>query len=168
MATNLTPWVRNLDGDTGPLIMLGLFQAGSDQEIKKGEILKLSTTYFEPIEADEALGAVMAVANEEIKTGDRAGYYEVIVPRPGDVFRFELAAAAAIAIGDQYGYSTSQKVASGASNKHLTAVGQENYPVKQGHLSDGEIHDAGTTVRSIGYGLFTWVLADSYYAALVK
>lgn len=168
MASNKTTFIKNLlTGDTKPLIMLGLFQAGSTQAVKRGEILELSGGNWIPLDADQSMAGVIAVANEEIKAGDLAGYYEIIIPRPGDVFEYELAAAGATAVGTNLFYSTSQKVTVSTGNNQLgEAVGQENYPDKQGHLSDGEVGDRGVTVRSQSYVRMTFVKAASYYAVL--
>jgi hypothetical protein len=167
MATNKVAWVKNLNGSPGPLIMKGLFQAGATQAVKKGEILELDSGNWIPLNADQSMAGVIAVANEEIKSGDRAGYYEIIVPRPGDVFEFELATAAATAVGTALYYSTSQKLAASGSNILAYAVGQEHYPQKQGHLSDESSGDAGTTVRTTSNVLVSITKAASYYAALV-
>jgi predicted RecA/RadA family phage recombinase len=167
MATNKATWIRNLNGHCEPLVMLGLFQAGATQAVKRGEILELSGGNWIPLDADQSMAGVIAVANEEIKAGDRAGYYEIIVPRPGDVFEFELAAAGATAVGTALYFSTSQKLTvTAGSNVIGNAVGQEHYPQKQGHLSDEPGGDAGTTVRNTSYVRMTFKAAASYYAAL--
>jgi len=171
MATNRATWIRNLDGATEPLIMLGKFAAGASQAIKRGEILELTgntNTEWVPLDSDFDPAGNLAVANEEIKSGDRAGYYEIIVPRPGDVFEFELAAAHACELGHELFYSTSQKLAVTGTNELGVAVGQENYPQKQGHLSDEPGGDAGTTIRSTSYVRMHFKTAGSYYAFLVK
>lgn len=171
MATNKTPWLRNLDGASEPMVMLGNFAAGSTAAIKRGEILELTgntNTEWVPIDSDFNAAGNLAVANEEIKAGDRAGYYEIIVPRPGDVFEFALASATAIALGASLYYSASQTVATSGSNAIGTAVGQAHYPQKQNHLTDDGGPDSGTTIKSTSYVEMTFDVAGSYYAALVK
>ncbi len=168
MAKNKNPFLYNLiTGDTKPLKMLGRFQAGATQAIKRGELLELSGSYWIPLDADQSMAGVIAVAAEEIKSGDRAGYYEIIVPRPGDVFEFDLAAAGANAIGTAVYFSTSQSVTiTTGSNQLGTIVSQDHYPQRQGHLADDASGDQGTTIRSAAYAGITIKAAASYYAAL--
>ena len=171
MATNKATWVGNLDGATEPLIMLGKFKAGADQAIKRGELLELTgdtNTTWVPMDSDFDGAGNMAIANEEIKSGDRAGYYEIIVPRPGDVFEYAYDSATNPSAGDAVYWSDSQTVASSGTNGLGTVVGQEHYPDKQGHLADDASGDAGTTIRNTSYVRFTFDLTGSYYAALVK
>ena len=164
MASNKATWVGNLNGAAEPLVLLGIFEAGATHEVKRGEILNLVTTWHSG--TDTAVSGIVAIANEEIKSGDRAGYYEIIVPRPGDVFEFELATAAATAVGTAMYLSTSQKLAASGSNILAYAVGQEHYPQKQGHLSDAPGGDAGTTVRTTTHVRVCFKAAASYYAIL--
>lgn len=168
MAENRTPFLRNLiTGDTKPLIMLGLFQAGATQAIKRGELLELDTGNFVPLDADQSMAGVVAIAAEEIKSGDRAGYYRILVPRPGDVFEFELAAAGANAVGTVVYWSDSETVTITAGSNQLgTIVSQDHYPQRQGHLADDASPDQGTSVRSASYAGITILAAASYYAAL--
>ena len=171
MATNHTRWVGSLNGASGPLIMKHLFQAGATQAIKRGELLELtgdSSTAWVPLDSDFAMNGNIAIANEEIKDGDRAGYYEIIVPRPGDVFEFDLATAAATTIGSLLYYSSSEKVATSGTNALGVAVGQEHYPDKQGHLADDASGDAGTTVRSTSQIRMTITENASFFAALQR
>lgn len=167
MATNKARWVRNMNGADRPLVIYGKFQAGATQAIKRGEILELSSTNWIPLDADQAMAAIIAIANEEIKSGDRAGYYEIIVPRPGDIFEFDLAAGSAIAIGTALYWSSSEVLTvTAGTNVVGYAAGQEHYPQKQGHLSDGEGGgDAGTSIRSTTKVLMTFKEAVSYYKA---
>ena len=170
MATNKTTWVGNLNGATEPLIMLGKFAAGASVPVKRGEILELTgntNTEWVPMDSDFDMAANVAIANEEIKSGDRAGYYEIIVPRPGDVFEFATTAAQH-AISDDFFYSDSQTLALTGSYAIGYSVGQEHYPQKQGHLSDESSGDAGTTIRSIAYARIVFKLAASYFAAFNK
>ena len=169
MATNHVRWVGNLFGAAEPLIMLGKFQAGATKAIKRGELLELTgdtNTAWVPMDSDYSMAANVAIANEEIKSGDRAGYYEIIVPRPGDIFEYEIATPAATAVGTALYWSSSEKVAATGTNQLGTAVGQEHYPQKQGHLADDASGDAGTTVKTCAYVRMTIKAAASYYAAL--
>lgn len=168
MATNQARWVGNMYGATEPMIRLGNFQAGSTQAIKMGEILEFTgatNTAWVPIDSDFSMSGNVCVANEEIKSGDRAGFYEVIVPRPGDIFEYDLAAAGSTAYGTALYYSSSEAVTvTTGSNILGYACGQEHYPKKQGHLSDGEIHDAGTTIRSQSKVRMTFSATASLFA----
>jgi len=170
MADNTLRWLDNLLGASEPLVMLGKFAAGASVPIKRGEILELTgntNTEWVPLDSDFSAAANIAIANEEIKSGDRAGYYQIIVPRPGDVFEFPLATASAIALGASLYYSDSETLAASGSNAIAYAAGQEHYPQKQGHLSDDAAGDAGTTVRSTSYVRCCFVQAASYLAAVV-
>lgn len=167
MATNnFARWVRNIYGAPEPFIFLALFQDGNTQAIKAGEILELTgdgSTAFVPIDSDFLMLGHIAVANEEIKDGDRAGYYEVIVPRPGDEFEFTLAAASALAVGTRLYFSSSEKVTASAGAFALGhAIGQTHYPQKQGHLTDDAAGDAGVTIRSTPTCLMTFAESASY------
>ena len=170
MAKNQACFVRNLQGAPEPLIVLGLFQAGATQAIKRGELIELTgdtNTAWVPLDSDFAMAGNVAIAMEEIKSGDLAGYYPIMVPRPGDVFEFALATADATAVGTALYFSDSETVTVTTGTNiigHL--VGQEHYPQSQRHLSDGAIGDAGTTVRNTSYARMTITKAASYYAAL--
>lgn len=170
MATNQVRWVRNLFGAPAPLVMLGLFQAGASQAIKRGEILEKTAggnTQWVPMDSDFAGSANVAIANEEVKSGDRAGYYEIIVPRPGDVFRFALAAAGANAVGTALYWSDSETLTITAGSNILAYIaGQEHYPLKQGHLVDDIAPDSGTAIKSTSFALVTFKEAVSYLKAI--
>lgn len=173
MATNHhARWVGNLNGLPRPMIYRALFQAGGTQAIKAGEILEFtgnSNLAFVPIDSDfDMSGGDIAIANEEIKSGDRAGYYEVIVPRPGDIFEFELSSAADTAFGSELYYNSSEKVATSGTNVLGIAVGQEHYPQKQGHLSDDAAGDAGTTIKDTSHIRMTICERNSYFSRLVQ
>lgn len=168
MATNRLGWVGNMYGIPEPMVRLGNFQAGSTQAIKRGEILEFtgaSNTAWVPIDSDFSMSGSVCVANEEIKSGDLAGYYEVIVPRPGDIFEFDLAAAGATAYGTALYYSSSEAVTvTVGSNIIGYSCGQENYPLGQGHLADGEIGDKGTTIKSQTKVRMTFKASASLFA----
>jgi hypothetical protein len=171
MATNKVRWVGNLDGAAEPLIVLGKFELGSTTAIKPGELLELTAdtnTSWVPMDSDFAMDSNVAIANEEIKDGDRMGFYEIIVPRPGDIFEFELADASAVAVGTALYYSSSEKVTVTVGTNIIGyGVGQEHYPDKQGHLADDASGDAGETVKSTSYVRMCIRAAASYYSALV-
>ncbi|HUS92059.1 MAG TPA: capsid cement protein, partial [Phycisphaerae bacterium] len=162
-----TRWLRNLYGATEPFIMRGKFLAGASQAIVAGQILELSATNWIPLDADQAMAGVIAVAIQDIDSGDRAGYYSLCVPRPGDVFEYPLASAAAVAVGANLYWSSATVVTTTAGSNALgDSVGQENYPAEQDHLSKGGITDYGTTVNSIGFVQMTFKAAVSYWAVL--
>lgn len=167
MATNQPRYITNvISKDPNPHVMLGLFQAGSSQVIAVGELLELSGGNWIPLDADQSMSAIIAIAHEEIKSGDRAGYYEIIVPRPGDVFEYDLASAAATTVGSALYWSDSETVTTSGNNILGYAVGQEHYPKKQGHLADDVSSDMGTTVRSTSQIQMAIIQTASYYAAL--
>jgi len=168
MATNKGRWLRNLFGAKEPLIMLGLFQAGVTKAIKRGELLELTAdgnTRFVPMDSDFAGSANVVIANEEIKNGDRAGFYEIIVIRPGDVFEFDLATKNNPAIGTALYWSDSETLKESGSNILAYVAGQEHYP-KQGHLADDAGGDAGETLTNLSQVRVTFKEAVSYLKAL--
>ena len=169
MATNKTRFVRNMDGASEPFIILGKFQAGSTQAIKRGELLEFTgdtNTAWVPIDSDFDMDSNIAIANEEIKAGDLAGYYEVIVPRPSDIFEYDLAAAGSTAYGTSLYYSSSEAVTVTAGTYIIgTAVGQTNYP-RQSHASDDASGDAGSTIKSQSTVQMTIESSNSIYSAL--
>ncbi len=165
-ATNLYPWVRNLDGATDPLVILGKVQAGATQAIKQGELVTWNETsgYFEPIDAAADIKYNLAFAGEEVSklNTPQAGYRHIIVPRPADVFEIELAAAAAIEVGHNYeptGTNSQTATLDADGDPVFNAVGQANYPGREKY--------AGTTIQSASHGLFTVNIAYSYYRQLV-
>lgn len=166
------------DGSKGPLLMLGKFQAGATQAISKGQILELTgdtNAAWVPLDSDFDMSAAagsggkVCVSYVDIRSGDRAGYYPVIVPRPGDIFEADLAAAGATEVGTALYYSSATAVTvSAGSNIIGHAVGQDNYPKKQGHLSVDGSPDAGTTVRSQSRVKFCFQETNSYYSAFQR
>ncbi|HUT78042.1 MAG TPA: hypothetical protein VM285_10170 [Polyangia bacterium] len=166
MASNNVRWLKNLLGAKEPLIILGLFQAGATKAVKKGEILELTAdtnTRWVPMDSDFAGNANVAIANEEIKSGDRAGYYEIIVIRPGDVFEFDLAAAGGNALGTALYWSDSETLTITAGSNILAYIAdQDHYPLKQGHLADDGSPDSGETLRSTSKARVTFKEAVSY------
>lgn len=161
-----TRFLRNIYGALEPFLMRGKFQAGSTQAIAAGEILELSSGNWIPLDADQAMAGIIAIAAEDVLAGDRAGYYQIIVPRPGDVFSYALASGSALTVGASLYWSSSTVVKTSGSNVLGNAVGQTNYPQQQQHLSAGNTADNGTTIRSTNYAEMTFKAAASYWAAL--
>lgn len=170
MATNITRWLYNLFGLDKPLVMPGKFQAGATQAIKAGELLELTgdtNTAWVPLDSDFAMAGNVAIAAEEIKSGDRAGYYPIIVPRPGDVFEYELAAADASAIGAPVYFSSSEKITITAGTNVLGDIAtHHHYPQMQGHLADDASGDAGTTIKAATHVGITITAAASFWSAI--
>ena len=169
MASNRQVWVGNAFGLKEPLIMLGKFETGT--AIKRGEILELTAdtnSSWCPLDSDFSHSANLAVAAEEVKSGDRMGFYNIIVPRPGDIFEYELLTASAMAVGTSLTYSSSEKLTTGGSHDIGYACGQEHYPVKQGHVTDDASPDMGETIRSTSYVRMMFREAASYFAAFAK
>jgi hypothetical protein len=159
-------------GSTVPLIMPGNFAAGTTATVNTGDILERtanSNTEWVTINADEDFTGTddaLAVAAEEIKSGDRAGYYKIIIPRPGDVFRFALATAAATALGASLYYSGAQTVAASGTYAIGFSVTTDHFPDYQGHLSDDASPDSGTTIKSLAYVDMVFAKSRSYYLTL--
>jgi len=171
MPSNNARFIKNFGGDPEPLIMLGLFDAGATTAIKRGEMLELTgtgNTVWVPMDSDADLSSgYFAIANEEIKAGDRAGYYEIIVPREDDVFRFDIDTAAATALGTALYWSDSETLSASGSNILGDAAGQDHYPRKQGHLADDGSADAGTTIRSVATVDIVIQKSNSYLSQIV-
>jgi hypothetical protein len=162
-------WVGNAFGASAPLVMLGKFAAGASVPVERGELLELTgntNTEWVPMDSDFAMSANVAIANEQIKSGDLAGYYEIIVPRDGDMFEFDLAAAGTTAVGTAVYWSSSTVVATSGSNVLGDVIGMDHYPEKQGHASSGDPLDRGTTIRSTSKVTITIKKAASYYTAV--
>lgn len=170
MATNKDPFKFNFNTySTKPLIVNGLFQAGSTQAVKRGEILEFTgntNAAWVPWDSDADITVGIAVAACEIKSGDRAGYYPIIVPRLGDVFQFVLATASALAQGTSMTYSDSQTLTTGGSHVMGFAYGYDHYPYPQGHLADDAAGDLGTTVRSTPYVDMVFKISRSWYTVM--
>lgn len=171
MATNRARWVKNLNGAQEPLVMLGLFQAGVTNAVKRGELLEFTyntNAAWGPMDSDYPMEGNVAIANEEIKSGDRAGYYEIIVPRPGDVFEYDLDTPAATVFATPVYYSSSEAVSASGTNVLGLTVGMAHYPDKQGHLADDASGDAGSTVRSCAYVHIVILERNSLYGLLTS
>ena len=145
-------WIKNINGATRPYIQKGLFQAGGTQAIVRGQLLEFTgdtNTKWVPMDADFAMNSNVAIANEDINDGDLAGYYEIIVPRPGDVFEFALASASAVANAAPLYFSSATVVTTSAGSNIIgNSVGQDHLPQKQTHLTEGQQGDRGTTIKS--------------------
>lgn len=155
MAVNKYPWVRNLNGASEPLIIMGKVQAGSTAAIKRGEICTFNETsgYFIPADAAADIRYSLAIANEEQASTDLERYMEFIAIREGDQFEFQLAAAAAAV----YGYaltltaSDAQKLTYDADGLAVAFVtGRQNYP------------EIGTSIGSISYAEVSFRREVSY------
>lgn len=174
MAANQDTYQRNLvTGQTGrPWVRKGLFAAGASVPIKRGELLELTgggSTEWVPLDSDFDMssgGGDIAIADEEIKDGDRAGYYRIIIIRPGDVLRLKIDTASAVIDGDAVYFDDSQTVSLTGTNIIGHTVGQDHFPDRQGHLADDDSPDAGTTIRSTAEVEFTVEVSNSFYARL--
>jgi len=156
MAVNKYPWIRNLMGAPKPLIIMGLVQAGSTQEIKRGEICTFNetATYFQPVDAEADKAYSLAIANEEQKAAGLARYMEFMAIRKYDVFEFQLAAARQCVLGDNLKLTASdaQKLTYDADGDGVAhVVGIQNYP------------EEGTTLGSISYAEVAFNPAFSYF-----
>lgn len=168
MATNKTAYIGNIFGAPGPWKVKGKFQAGATQAIKRGEILELSSGNFVPLTSDKAMAATVAIADCEIRSGDLAGYHDIIVPRPGDVFEFTNGAADNPGIGTSL-YLTGSQTLTSTAGTNVIAVSFDEGPVPtQGFQSVNPSFDVGTTVRSQGTVRCIVKASCSYYAAIQK
>ena len=132
MADNIFTWVKNLNG-APMLVFPGKVQAGSTQEIKRGEICAYNETsgYFVPVDAVADYVYSLAVANEEQKADGLARYMEFIALRPEDVFEYPLDASAQAEIGNTLTLTASDSQALTRDVDGFgvaVVVGRENYP----------------------------------------
>lgn len=154
MGIQLTRWIENIDHPSivGPLRAPGLFQAGATQAITAGQLLERTAstnTKWVPIDSDhDATVTKLAIAGQDIISGDLAGFYEIIVPRPGDVFEFDLAAASAMDAETALYYSSPTAMATSGSNIIAYSYFGPNFPGLQKRLSQGQLGDFGVTFRS--------------------
>ena len=165
MATSQVRYVRNIFGAPGPFLFPGKFQAGSTQEIRRGEFLKLSGGNFVPLSTDESMSAVVAIADCDIRPGQLAGFYNVLVPRPGDVFQCVLDASGVATPGANLYIAGSQTLTlTTGSNAFGDVCDEAACPIQKGPSDVGA--DQGTTVATVMRVNFTIKAANSYYAAL--
>lgn len=155
-AVNLYPWVRSNAGASAPYVFPGKVQAGSTQEIKRGEICVFNETsgYWVPVNAVADAVYNLAIANEEQKSDGLERYMEFIAPREDDVFEFVLAAAGQRSIGDilTLTASDSQKLTYDVDGVPVaTITGFQNYP------------EEGTTHLSISYAEVSFLPVVSHY-----
>jgi len=167
MANKMT-WKFNIISPSAqPLIMPGNFQAGDTQAVERGDIIELTAggaTQWVPIDSDFNMNGDIAVSDADIDGGDRAGYYPIIVPRPGDVFEYELASADNPSIGTALYYNAAQKVTTTAGTNILARVYSfDHYPRMQGHLSRDASTDEGTTLRNTTFLLMMFDPDASYF-----
>lgn len=150
MAKRNVKWVKNIDGG-GPLLMPLKFQAGTTQAVDEGEFLELSSGNFIPLATDKAMAATVAISQEEIKSGDLAGYYMGLVPRPGDVFEVDLLStdaqnpdrgAVVYVDGDDSVTTTA------GTNTLGAVVDHDGFPKRSGHTSDDASIGEGTTIAN--------------------
>lgn len=165
MASNNTRYIDNIYHKSAALEIPGLLKAGSDQLIKAGEILHLDTGYFIPLDADQSNSAILAIAACDIKVGDLAGYYPIIIPRPGDRFIFALDTANNPAITTALYYSSSEELSESGSQALGYVVDHNHYP-RQTHASESISSDAGTTLSDRSNIIMSFKLSTSYYAAI--
>jgi len=164
--SNFATWMRNDLGRSGPEIMPGLFQAGGTLAIAAGDIISHDGTTWTILDADEAMAGDVAVAACDILSGDKAGYYPIIVPTFGDVFEYALDAADDLALGTELYYSAKNVVTdTTGSNVIGYAADEQIYPPYQHFLSRGDIGDAGSTLKARSYIQFKFKQSVSYYAA---
>ena len=168
-ATNLgCVWKKNIQGERkGPLKFPVLFASGASQAIKQGELLDLATGTAVPLASDKAMTAgIIAIACSELKSGDLAGYYDVIIPTPGDIFEMALAAAANPSPGASLYFSTSQILATSGSNVLGFVCDPSIVPIQDAFASVNPAFDVGTTMRTVSSVLFTIKNANSYFSLL--
>ena len=127
MATNKSPWRMNVGGDNKPFRVLLPVAAGSSQAIKRGEICTYSWASDAATPAS-AGNSALVIADREQKADDKARMIEFIVPRPDDVFEFDLASAAAHRLGDTFAISDSQTLAASSSNVCARQAGDDHCP----------------------------------------
>ena len=169
MATNRQTWRMNLLGAREPLVMRDAVAAAS--ALKQGEIIEKTgggNTQWVPIDSDFNMDSNVAVSGVDKKaTTDILGFYPIIVPRPGDVFTFELAASvvsADNALGAALYYSSSEKVTAVAGTNILGRIAStDHYPLQ--NFGPGAVGDEGTTRRTITYVDMIFVPESSYYSA---
>jgi hypothetical protein len=155
--------------DVGPLVMPGKFAVGTTAEIEIGDLIELtgnSNTEWVAMNSDFAGNANVAVAHADLDSGDRAGYYPIEVPRPGDYWEYPLLAAANPSLGAAVFWSAKQVVKDSGSNTLGHVVSHDHYPYPQQHLTRGGIVDLGTTIRNTNHVNIKILPAASYWEAL--
>lgn len=157
------------DLSANPYECLGRFSAGASVPIERGDILLLAGGIWGPIgSTDGSMAGVIAVAAEKLVTGSLAGRYPIWVPRPGDVWEYELAAASNPALGASLYPSADQAVATSGSNVLAYVVDHPGFTQQQGRADVGDVLDrgSGATVTNVNRVLLSFRQAASYFAAL--
>lgn len=153
MAKRAVKWLYNINGSPGPWIVNVPFQAGSSATIDEGAFLEISGGNFIELATDKAMAGTVAISLEEIKSGDHAGYYPAIIPRPGDVFECKLATGAddqSPARGDTVFVSDKESVTTtNGSNVFGAVVDHDGMPKRSGHASDDASIAEGTTIVNV-------------------
>lgn len=163
-ASNKSPWVCNLYGRTAPLKRPINCNSGASQAIKRGEICDVSSGHAVPLASDKSMSAgILVIADEEIMTGDLAGYRNFIIPLPGDVFEFALSASGNPAQGASLYFSDSQTLATSGSNVLGNVLDETIVPL-QGKQSVNPSPDAGTTILTTGKIKMTIKAANSVWS----
>ena len=158
------------DGSKGPLLMPGLVAAATVLDM--GEIVELSgnsNTEWVALDSDYDMAAgspadPVAVAWQDKSATDRLGYYKLAIPRPGDLWRYTLAAAGATAIGAALYYSADKVLATSGTYIIGNSAGYDHYPDFQGRVTLDAGPDAGTTIRNQTSVIMTFQRSVSYYA----
>lgn len=175
MATNRFNYRGSLllGPDARPQTFKARFNAGATTAIKRGELLEFTgtgNTIWVPIDSDFDMSAALGsggkvcVAQKENKSGDLAGYYEAWMPRPGDLFLFNLLStdSQAPAYGTALYYNSSEQLSSTAGTNIVGHVAQDDhYPELQGNASDDASPDMGTTIKSVRGGLVLATIEES-------
>lgn len=162
-------FVRNLFGAGGPLTILGARVAGATEEQDVGNILELTGGNFRLLATDKAMVATVAFAAAKIRSGDRAGYYPLWVPRPGDVWRLLRDADDTDdnpAIGTAVYISAQDEVTTVAGTNIVGHIADDGHYPRQGHTSVDGAPDEGTTLRALVEYHITIKAACSYWAAI--
>lgn len=167
MPSQKVVWVKNLFGHGAPWKFPGKFQAGATQAISRGDFIVISGGNWVPLAADQAMAATLAFSDMDIISGDAAGFHEIIIPRPGDVFEATLNAAATVTAGTALYWNASQTLTATAGTNILGyALDETVYPL-QGTARGGSLSDAGVTSSSRSVVRFVVKAAVSYYAAVI-
>lgn len=152
MAEAKIRWVKNFNGAPGPLIKWESCQAGATQAIETHEVCELSSGNMIPLASDKAMAGTVAIyAGKDIESGDRAGFYPFIVPRVGDVFEASLDSATNPDYGtDLYYEATGNTLTTTTGTNVIGKVwDHDGFPHEQGHLTDGDLRDNGTTIGNV-------------------
>jgi len=157
-------FVKHLGEASKPLLQRGNFQAGTTQEINRGDLLELSGGVFVPLTSDKAMVGTVAIAAEDIKAGDLAGEYWIAVPRKLDLWEFDLATADSPARGSTIAVASATTVTTTVTNALGTVWDHDGFPRPQNHLSSGGLVDNGTAVVNTSQVRFMILEAVSYLA----